>query len=150
MVWQVNWAADMNKKLALLCEQQINAILNEADVAFHGIVNAATQSKKLCDELQKHASAGHSLQDQALVTEMNKLLMSMQFHDEFNQRLHHVMALCRLIAESAEENAPCDQSELSLLARLSTIFSVGSEFAVLQNVFPQYRTERSDSAIELF
>jgi len=140
----------MNRKLALLCEQQINSILNEADVAFDSIVNAAIRSKKLCDELQQHSDSKAAMQDHAIASEMNKLLMSMQFHDEFNQRLHHVMALCRLIAESAEEERQCEMKETNLLARITGIFSVGSEFAVLEQVFPQYRNDHNDSAIELF
>ncbi|HTR00438.1 MAG TPA: hypothetical protein VMH83_10625 [Candidatus Acidoferrum sp.] len=138
------------KKLALLCEKQLHAILMEADDAFRGIVDAVTTSARLCDELQDHSENSGGKQGKAIGAEMNKLLIAMQFHDEFSQRLRHVMELCRLIGEQEGEREAVETDDLPLLERVVGIFSVSAEFSVLQAIFPEYRHEQKDSAIELF
>lgn len=152
MVSPDSLAADMHKKLALLCEKQLNAILLEGDVAFRTIVDAATASIRLCAEQRSHAEAagGEGPEAEKIGAEMQKLLVSMQFHDEFSQRLRHVIELCRLIAEHDENDGQCPEIETSLLAQVAGIFSVSSEFSVLQSIFPEYRLEQKDAAIELF
>jgi hypothetical protein len=139
----------MQKKLALLCEKQLNSILVEGDVAFRTIVDAATTSIRLCRQ-GKHSEAGEVDQTVAIAGEMQKLLVSMQFHDEFSQRLRHVIELCRLIAEQDASTGANMEIETSLLEQVAGIFSVSSEFSVLQSIFPEYRHEQKDAAIELF
>jgi len=147
----------MHKKLALLCEKQLNAILLEADMAFTDIVNTATASMKLVEEMHTDASSHRktagtesSNHCKAVKDELQKMLVLMQFHDEFSQRLHHVIELCQLIAEQEKGNAGTSQMDSSLLDRVLDIFSVSSEFTVLQSIFPEYRHERPDVAVELF
>ena len=145
-------AADMQKKLALLCEKQLNAVLVEADAAFRTIVDAVTASRRLCDQQLSQAEAGNGEAGMAnaMNEEMHKLLVSMQFHDEFSQRLRHVIELCRLIAEHDESKGQSMQVESTLLEQVVGIFSVSSEFTVLQTIFPEYQHEQKDAAIELF
>ena len=147
----------MHKKLALLCEKQLNAILLEADMAFKDIINAATASMKLADELnsdsrsfQKTGGTDSTHQCSEIRSEVQNMLVKMQFHDEFSQRLHHVIKLCQLIAEHDAASASQQQPDASLLDRVVEIFSVSSEFTVLQDLFPEYRHERPDVAVELF
>ncbi len=147
----------MQKKLALLCEKQLYAILLEADMAFKDIINAATASMKLADEMNsdsrsfdKDSSTDAANHCKLIHNEMQKMLVKMQFHDEFSQRLHHVIKLCQLIAEQDVVTPESAQLNASLLDRVVDIFSVSSEFSVLQAIFPEYRHERPDVAVELF
>ena len=147
----------MRKKLALLCEKQLYAILLEADMAFKDIINAATASMRLADELNSDAcSIGNSTAGKGenhgkqIHIELQKMLIQMQFHDEFSQRLHHVIMLCQLIAERDAVYEEPELLETTLLDRVVDIFSVSSEFTVLQAIFPEYQHERPDVAVELF
>lgn len=137
----------MHKKLAMLCEQQLNAILVESDVAFNKIISAATTSMRLSNQAQAGSKDGGDING-----EMQKMLVCLQFHDEFSQRLNHVIELCRLLAEQKSANGDNDGEEVDplLLDRVADIFSVSSEFSVLQKIFPEYQHESTDAAIELF
>ncbi|MES2604905.1 MAG: hypothetical protein V4603_08205 [Pseudomonadota bacterium] len=134
----------MHKKLAMLCEQQLNAILVESDVTFNKIINSATTSMRLSNQAQAGSKNGE------LTTEMQKLLVCLQFHDEFSQRLNHVIELCRLLAEQKELGDEAAEVDPQLLERVAEIFSVSAEFSVLQKIFPEYQHESTDAAIELF
>jgi hypothetical protein len=147
----------MHKKLALLCEKQLNAILLESDMVFKDIINAATTSMRLVEEVdqdsgrhQKTASSAGGNPCKKINNEMQKMLVLMQFHDDFSQRLAHVIELCQLIGEHDAVIPGADQLENSLLERVIEIFSVSSEFSVLQAIFPEYQHERPDAAVELF
>lgn len=152
-----NWAVDMHKKLAMLCEKQLNAILVEADAAFKDIINSATASIRICNEQNtdsSYAGANAGSTDdntgKLVSDELQKMLIHMQFHDEFSQRLNHVIQLCRLISAHDEEPGESAMPQDRLLERVIEIFSVSAEFTVLQTIFPEYRHEMSDVAIELF
>jgi len=146
-----NWAASMHKKLALLCEKQLNAILLEADMAFKDIINSATTSIRLVEEPDTDSRrAAHDNPGRQLRDELQKMLVQMQFHDAFSQRLHHVIELCRLIGEHDAVIPGSEQPENSLLERVVDIFSVSAEFTVLQTIFPEYQHERPGVAVELF
>lgn len=139
----------MREKLALLCEQQLNAILAESDVAFGNIIGAATATLQISDAMQAPDDGMLPCADPAMAIagEMRKLMMYLQFHDEFSQRLQHVIELCRLLRETPEKSEVADQA---LLGRVADIFSVSSEFTVLKSIFPQILLEASDQSIELF
>ena len=134
----------MHKKLAMLCEQQLSAILVEAEVAFNKIVSAATNSMRMSNQAQPGSSKGD------INAEMQKMLVSLQFHDEFSQRLNHVIALCRLLGECRTEENSRGEVDPDLLSKVADIFSVSAEFSVLQQIFPEYQHESTDAAIELF
>jgi hypothetical protein len=152
-----NWAVSMHKKLALLCEKQLNAILLESDMAFKDIINAATASMRHVEEMNPDSRSyrntgtpAHSNQVQPIRDELQKMLVLMQFHDAFSQRLHHVIELCQLIAEHDAVMPGSEQLENSLLERVIEIFSVSAEFTVLETIFPEYQHERPGVAVELF
>lgn len=135
----------MGDKLALLCEKQLHAAAIEADAAFNDIIMTATATLRLCQQLHTTA-AGGAVDTSAIMAEMRKLLMQLQFHDELSQRLRHVIELCRLLAPAGT----ADDCDAALLHQVSGIFSTGSEFSVLQSVFPQLRHDKAGEAIELF
>jgi hypothetical protein len=149
----------MNKKLSVLCESQLNAVLHEAEAAFTNIINAATTSIRLSNEIYgvENHEATISNRDleirserlSALGSEMQKIMIYLQFHDEFSQRINHVIELCRMQREKAD-NGEVDEIDEKLFHRIKGIFSVSSEFSVLQTLFPEFKSDYSDEAIELF
>jgi uncharacterized protein YigA (DUF484 family) len=148
----------MNKKLSVLCESQLNAVLHEAEAAFTNIINSATASIRLSKEIysvdKDAANSSHELEQRterlsALGTEMQKIMIYLQFHDEFSQRINHVIELCRLQREKANIDE-VDEIDEQLFHRIKGIFSVSSEFSVLQTLFPEFKNDSSDEAVELF
>jgi hypothetical protein len=147
----------MQKKLAELCERQLQSILNETHNAFDRIVDSATVSFKLSNALKNEAPATADQDQPAVRTgvenisqEMQKLLVSLQFHDELSQRVEHVIALCKLLTESVARSGASEETDPVLLERVADLFSVSAEFDALQQVFPEYRHKDAGVAIELF
>lgn len=144
----------MQKKLAALCELQLQTILDETHIAFDKIVDSATVSFNLSNELKRHEPvAGRDQKTGAenISREMQKLLICLQFHDELSQRVQHVIELCKLLTESvAKSGHACDETDPALLERVADLFSVSAEFDALQRVFPEYRHKDAGVAIELF
>jgi hypothetical protein len=147
----------MQKKLAELCERQLQSILDETHCAFDKIVDSATLSFNLSNELRSTAPA--VCKDQKNVksgvenisVEMQKLLVCLQFHDELSQRVQHVIELCKLLTESvAQSGQYSDETDPVLLERVADLFSVSAEFDALEKVFPEYRHKNAGVAIELF
>lgn len=146
----------MQKKLAELCERQLQAILDETHSAFGKIVDSATVSFRLSNELRSIAPAashGHASGNGAehISLEMQKLLINLQFHDELSQRVQHVIELCRLLTESVVQSGrDSEETDPVLLERVADLFSVSAEFDQLEKVFPEYRHRNAGVAIELF
>lgn len=147
----------MQKKLAELCERQLQSLLNETHSAFDKIVDSATVSFNLSNQLKNSASATGTgpINGQGGVEhishEMQKLLICLQFHDEFSQRVQHVIELCKLLTESvASAGLDTEATDPVMLERVAGLFSTSAEFDALEQVFPEYRHQNAGVAIELF
>jgi len=87
-----------------------------------------------------------------LQSNVNSIFVNMQFFDELSQRIEHIMEIVNLIrVESSREGFLSDPRESEeLFHNIRGIFSIKSEFEVMQNIFPEYNELEYSRAIEIF
>jgi hypothetical protein len=148
----------MSDKLFQLCEQQLISIITDSGASIEQIVDSttaavqdsATLSGKIehCSELgpeEKELCAG-------LEEKVAAILTNMQCFDELSQRIEHISEIVRLIKlESDREGFLSDpKSSEELFRDISSIFSIRSEFEVLEKIFPETRQADTGDMVELF
>ncbi|MCI5107163.1 MAG: hypothetical protein MRY76_10655 [Pseudomonadales bacterium] len=148
----------MSDKLFQLCEQQLLAIITDSGASIEKIVDSTTAavedsailSGKIehCDQLgpeEKQLCAG-------LESKVAAILTNMQCFDELSQRIEHISEIVRLIKlESDREGFLSDpKSSEELFRDISSIFSIRSEFEVLEKIFPESGQSDPGEMVELF
>jgi hypothetical protein len=148
----------MSDKLFQLCEQQLLAIITDSGASIEKIVDSTTAavqdsailSGKIehCDQLgpeEKQLCAG-------LESKVAAILTNMQCFDELSQRIEHISEIVRLIKlESDREGFLSDPKDSEDLFRdISSIFSIRSEFEVLEKIFPESGQADTGDMVELF
>ncbi|GAB5499122.1 MAG: hypothetical protein PsegKO_14330 [Pseudohongiellaceae bacterium] len=148
----------MSEKLFDLCEQQLLAIIEDADVSITRIVDCTTVAVNESAELHGRIEQCADLEQEARILcadvqeKVNEILVRMQCFDELSQRIQHIKEIVRLIKlESEREGFLSDpKSSDELFKDISGIFSIRSEFEVLEKIFPESRKIDASDMIELF
>lgn len=158
MTMQAQKSEPMSDKLFQLCEQQLLAIISDAEVSIEKIVDststAVTESAELYGRIEKCKELGAEEKDlcAGLEAKVSAILINMQCFDELSQRIQHIREIVRLIKlESDREGFLSDpKSSEELFKDISNIFSIRSEFEVLEKIFPESRKIDASDMIELF
>ncbi len=142
----------MCKKLFTLCDLQLGAIVADLDRSVETVSNAATKliqsNSPEAAHTQLHDNAESKTHE--LLSDLKKIIMGLQFHDELTQRINHIQTLLKLIQDQSMlvEKPDCDSA--TLLNMVSGIFSSGAEFKQLGKVFPEYNAANDTDLVELF
>ncbi len=142
----------MCEKLFTLCDLQLGAIVEDLDRSVETVSNAATK----IIENNSSAAADSTLHGNAdakateLLSDLKKIIMGLQFHDELTQRINHIQALLKLIQDQSTLVAKPDFDSKKMLTMVSGIFSSGAEFKQLGKVFPEYNAANDTDLVELF
>lgn len=157
-VMQKSSQQTMSDKLFELCEQQLLSIIDDAEVSITEIINSTTtavaESSVMCERIER--SDDMSAEDKAVLLglqgRVSRILVNMQCFDELSQRIQHIREIVRLIKlESDREGFLSDpKSSEELFRDISKIFSIRSEFEVLQQIFPETRKIDVSEMVELF
>jgi dsDNA-specific endonuclease/ATPase MutS2 len=148
----------LSEKLFQLCEQQLLAIIADADVSINRIVDCTSTAVNESAELYSKIERGSGLDGEELALcadlheKVSEILERMQCFDELSQRIQHIKEIVLLIKiESAREGFLSDpESSRELFKDISGIFSIRSEFEVLEKVFPETRKIDVSNMVELF
>ena len=142
----------MCEKLFTLCDLQLGAIVADLDRSVETVSNAATKLIRNNSPAVAHAQLHDNAEAKAseLLSDLKKIIMGLQFHDELTQRINHIQALLKLIQNQSTlvEKPDCDSAKL--LTMVSGIFSSGAEFKQLGKVFPEYNAANDTDLVELF
>lgn len=148
----------MSDKLFDLCEMQLVSIIYEAETSIARVTestNKAVEESAELIELVEGASSNNPAEPDLcskLETSVNDIVVNMQFFDELSQRIEHIMEIVNLIKiESNKEgflSNPQDSEEL--FNDIKDIFSIRSEFEVMQSIFPEYGEVETSNAVEIF
>lgn len=148
----------MSDKLFQLCEQQLLAIITDAEVSIEQIIDSTTtavnDSAALSGKIENCGDLGP--EEKALCAGLESkvaaILTNMQCFDELSQRIQHISEIVRLIKlESDREGFLSDpKSSEELFKDISNIFSIRSEFEVLEKIFPESRQVDTGDMVELF
>lgn len=155
---QAQQTETMSDKLFQLCEQQLLAIISDAEVSIEKIVDstatAVTESAELYGRIEKCNDLGVEEKElcAGLEAKVSAIMINMQCFDELSQRIQHIREIVRLIKlESDREGFLSDpKSSEDLFKDISNIFSIRSEFEVLEKIFPESRKIDASDMIELF
>lgn len=147
-----------SEKLFQLCEQQLLSIIDDAEVSITRIVDCTTtavnESNELYGKIERCTDLGKEERDLCadVQEKVNEILVRMQCFDELSQRIQHIREIVRLIKiESDREGFLSDpKSSEELFRDISGIFSIRSEFEVLEKIFPESRKVDVSETIELF
>jgi hypothetical protein len=145
----------MADKLTSLCELQLYSILQEIGSSGVETTSAATRALAHCRGLENMLAAA-ALKDEAdaslaaVTKEINNVIINLQFHDELAQRVGHVLQLFSILKRNMQPKANESRSEEEFLRIASRIFSMQSEFAVLQQLFPGCNHVSCSADTELF
>ncbi len=148
----------MSDKLFELCEQQLLSIIDDAESSIAKIVNSTTaavqESAVLHDKLG--GSDELSIEERELCEglqyKVGAILTSMQCFDELTQRIQHIKEIVRLIKLESDREGFLSDPKCSeeLFKDISNIFSIRSEFEVLEQIFPETRKVETGEMVELF
>lgn len=148
----------LSDKLFDLCEMQLLSIISDAEVSMSNVmgstsavVQASAKLSEIIDGLKLKSKNGTDLCS-SLEESINGIMINMQFFDELSQRIEHIMKIVDLIRlESNREGFLSDPEDSEkLFRRIKAIFSIRSEFEVMQNIFPDYDEIKSIKAVEIF
>lgn len=143
----------MSDKLFDLCEQQLLSIIDDADASIAKIVNSTTAA---VDESASLAEKIGVVADEDVCSELqNKvgmILTNMQCFDEITQRIQHIKEIVRLIKLESDREGFLSDPKCSeeLFKDISNIFSIRSEFEVLEQIFPESGKTNVSEMVELF
>jgi len=142
----------MCEELFTLCDLQLGAIVADLDRSVETVSSAASRLLQNNSPAQDHAQChgGASEKNSELLTELKKIIMGLQFHDELAQRINHIQALLKLMQDQTTLVANPDFDAKKMLHMVSGIFSSGAEFRQLGKVFPEYNAANDTDVIELF
>jgi len=148
----------MSDKLFELCEQQLLSIINDADVSIAKIVNSTTAAVNESALLQERIdgltdlSATDKEMCSGLQDKVGVILTNMQCFDEITQRIQHIKEIVRLIKLESDREGFLSDPKCSeeLFTDISSIFSIRSEFEVLEQIFPETRKTNVSEMVELF
>lgn len=148
----------MSDRLFQLCEQQLASIITDAEQSIERIVDSTTaavnESSELYGKIEHCKGLGN--EEKALCagleSKVGTILINMQCFDELSQRIGHIREIVRLIKlESDREGFLSDpKSSEELFKDISNIFSIRSEFEVLEKIFPESRPVDAGEMVELF
>jgi hypothetical protein len=141
----------MCEKLFTLCDLQLGAIVADLDRSVETVSNAATkliQNNSPAAHTQRHENAEAKTGE--LLSDLKKIIMGLQFHDELTQRINHIQVLLKLIQDQSTLVTKPDCDSAKLLTMVSGIFSSGAEFRQLGKVFPEYNAANDTDLVELF
>ncbi len=148
----------MSDKLFGLCEMQLLSIIKDAEISILKMTNSTKQAVIESAELSVAIEASNTDRkaeinlSSNLQSNVNSIFVNMQFFDELSQRIEHIMEIVNLIrVESSREGFLSDPRESEeLFHNIRGIFSIKSEFEVMQNIFPEYNELEYSRAIEIF
>jgi hypothetical protein len=131
----------MANKLTALCELQLYSILQEIGTSGADTTNAATRALANCTKLEQvlnqcAQNAGSSEMLGAITSEINNVIINLQFMDELSQRVGHVLQLFSILKRSMPATVNGTENEEEFLKIATRIFSMQSEFDVLKQLFP--------------
>lgn len=145
----------MPNKLTTLCELQLYSILQEIGTSGVETTRAATRALASCDKLEEvlsecvQSNAGRAALGD-ITKEINNVIISLQFMDELSQRVGHVLQLFSILKRAMPVPADALDNDEEFLAIATRIFSMQSEFAVLQQIFPDCNHVACNTDTELF
>lgn len=139
----------MNQELFQLCYLQLESIMEETGKA----IDIATQAAGDCMEGVSALEANGKVDDislQKIRKGMANIVTRLQFHDEFSQRIAHLLAILRMVEEviNAENVNLTEKKEI--IDKICSIFSIRSEFEQLEKVFPHLGRPDITDSVELF
>jgi len=148
----------MSDKLFGICEMQLLSIIKDAEISILKMTNSTKQAVIESAELSVAIEASNTDRtteinlSSNLQSNVNSIFVNMQFFDELSQRIEHIMEIVNLIrVESSREGFLSDPRESEeLFHNIRGIFSIKSEFEVMQNIFPEYNELEYSRAIEIF
>jgi len=148
----------MSEKLFQLCEQQLLAIIDDADVSISRIVDCTTtavnESAQLYDKIDSCKELGAAERELCadMQEKVSEILVKMQCFDELSQRIQHIREIVRLIKLESDREGFLSDPKCSeeLFKDISAIFSIRSEFEVLEKIFPESQTVDASEMVELF
>lgn len=148
----------MSDKLFELCEQQLLSIIDDADASIVKIVNSTTTAVN--ESALLHEKIGSAVDLSAAEREMcsglqdkvGAILTNMQCFDEITQRIQHIKEIVRLIKLESDREGFLSDPKCSeeLFKDISSIFSIRSEFEVLEQIFPETGRSNISEMVELF
>ncbi len=148
----------MSDKLFDLCEQQLLSIIGDAEASIAKIVNSTTTAVNESAELHEKIADAAALSAEnrelceGLQHKVGAILTSMQCFDEITQRIQHIKEIVQLIKLESDRDGFLDKPRCSdeLVNDISNIFSIRSEFEVLEQIFPESRKNEPSEMVELF
>lgn len=155
---QENKTETMSDKLFDLCEQQLLSIIDDAEVSITKIINSTSAAVDESADLHQLLDKTTELSDEdkakcsGLQQKVGAILVNMQCFDELSQRIQHIKEIVRLIKiESDREGFLSDPKDSEELFKdISNIFSIRSEFEVLEQIFPETTKTDAGEMVELF
>ena len=148
----------MSDKLFELCEQQLLSIIDDADSSIEKIVNSTTAAvnesallyEKIGDAVD--LTAADKEMCSGLQDKVSTILTNMQCFDEITQRIQHIKEIVRLIKLESDREGFLSDPKCSeeLFKDISNIFSIRSEFEVLEQIFPETGKSNVSEMVELF
>lgn len=143
----------MSDKLFELCERQLLSIIDDAEVSIAKIVNSTTAAVNESASLaEKVSSVADKEMCSGLQDKVGVILTNMQCFDEITQRIQHIKEIVRLIKLESDREGFLSDPKCSeeLFKDINSIFSIRSEFEVLEQIFPETRKTNVSEMVELF
>lgn len=139
----------MNQELFQLCYLQLESVMEETGIA----IDSATRSAGNCLESINALEANGRVDDlslQKMRKGMANIMTRLQFHDEFSQRISHLLIILKLVEDviNAEKVNLTEKKEI--IEKICSIFSIRSEFEQLEKVFPHLGKPDLADSMELF
>lgn len=139
----------MNQELFQLCYLQLESIIDETEKA----INSATHSAGSCLQKIEGLEESDAVDEIALVNmrkDMSNIMTKLQFHDEFSQRITHLLDILKLVEDVINAEKVNLTEKREIIEKISSIFSIKSEFEQLQKIFPHLGKVDQSESIELF
>lgn len=150
----MNREIKMCEQLFTLCNLQLGAIVEDLDKSVETVSNAAIKLMQNTSAVaaypQTPAGVEASQPTDETLTDLKRIIVGLQFHDELAQRLNHIQVLLKLIQDQTTAVANPDFDAGKMLTAVSGIFSSSAEFKQLGKVFPEYKAANDTDVIELF
>lgn len=153
-----NKITTMSDKLFDLCEKQLLSIIDDASTSMLKVTGGTSQVVRESAILFKLILASDTKRQNdielclSLEKSINDMVINMQFFDELCQRIEHIMKIVILIKIESNKEGFLSNPEDSqdLFDDIRSIFSIRSEFEVMQNIFPEYGELEKTQMVELF
>jgi len=138
-----------SERVLQLCEMQLGAVNSDADAFVIDVTTKALSLAGFVHELKESLQESDSSKVSEILSNLdevnNQFVISLQFFDEYSQRINHVIDALKLVDDDLEGDA--------LNAAVSNIFATRSEQKVLEAVFGIKRdavNDKESANVDLF